>query len=277
MTNSGYADPFQPIATRLAGARLALDDGGHRDPAALDRAAKALDGAEVLVRTLRPALPPDARGMRSELRSASRAIAKNRRPAQDIDAFDQFIALHVDDDALDGVAEVRWTLVERRNRAGFSVVGATTLHAVGDLTNRVSHWTGPIDVATVEMVTTAAYRRARRARRRVGHHSTGASLQVFEARLRRAAAAMTYVGDATLDRSLSTRAASLDRVADRLREHRRLGRLWRIVESSDTDVDTRLTILDTITIHRAELLDEALVLADVALAARPKALLAPRI
>ena len=157
------------------------------------------------------------------------------------------------------------------------MVGATTLQAVRELHNRVSQWTGPIDVATVEMVTTVAYRRARRARRRVSHHSPGAALQAFEVRLRRAAAAMTYVGDATLDRSLSTRAASLDRVADRLREHRRLGRLWRIVEGSETDVDTRLTILDTITIHRAELLDEALVLADVALAARPKALLAPRI
>jgi hypothetical protein len=279
MTNSGYTDPFRPLAMRLAAAQHALADGGHRDAANLDRATKALERAATLVRVLQPALPPESRGIRGELRAVVKAIAKNRRAAIDVADFDEFVRLHVtpETDAVDEVDEVRRTFVERRNQAGFSVVGATTLHHVRDLHTRVSGWTGPIDTDTVEARAVQAYRRARRARHRVGAQSSTAALAAFEKRLRRAAAAMTYVADATLDRTLGTRAASLDRVVDRLSEHRRLGRLWRIVHQADTDVDTRLTILDSITIRRAELLDEAFVLADVALALRPRSLLAPRI
>ena len=255
------------IEGELADALASLADGGHREPRALDAAAAALDRALALVRVFRSVLPAERRSVRDDIRAVARAIRANRRPSTDLAAFDAFVTAELashEEHPIDGLDALRAVFVDRRNRAGYGVVGPATVEQVRRAWATAATWAPSDDEAVVSL--------ARRAARRADARRTPSALRRLGTRARRAAVALDVVATAQLDRKLDAHAGAIGRVADRAADAAQVARLRTTLAGAAEAVpaDACAAVLDGLTIRRTELVDETLVLAGEALSAKPK-------
>lgn len=262
------------IEGELADALASLADGGHREPRALDAAAAALDRALALVRVFRSVLPAERRSVRDDIRAVARAIRANRRPSTDLAAFDAFVTAELashEDHPIDGLDALRAVFVDRRNRAGYGVVGPATVEQVRRAWATAATW-APSDDEAVVSLARRAYADARRAARRADARRTPRALRRLGTRARRAAVALDVVATAQLDRKLDAQAGAIGRVADRAADAAQVARLRTTLAGAAEAVpaDACAAVLDGLTIRRTELVDETLVLAGAALSAKPK-------